>query len=130
MKPALRRVLLLGEVVVLFGPATLLWALSPLGFLDSLGSSPQRALSIGALVIAGAYGIFSVVHIILRILDTEYDLPPLGLLIGGLATGCVACLGAFALIGRHPETLVILVPPIIGAAHFAWLAINRSLYAT
>jgi 4-hydroxybenzoate polyprenyltransferase len=107
-----------------------MWALSPLGFLDSLESSPQRALSIGALAIAGAFGLFSLIHIVLRILDSEYDLPPIGVLIGGLATGCVACFGAFAFSGWHQEMLVILVPPIIGAVHFAWLAINRSLYAT
>jgi len=130
MRTAVRQSLLLAEVIVLFGPATILLGASPLGFLAALESSHQEAIVVATLAVAGGVGIIAVIKFVLHTLDPDESLPPMKRYFGALIVGSAACAGALIFTGFSLASVSIFVAPIVGAAHLAWLARREFGHAT
>jgi len=115
VKKGIRNFLIFGEVVLLFGPATLLMLLSALFFLMFRDAFTM------VTIVGGLFGLHSALHLAAHAISDTHLLPRKNLLFGGLILGGVTCIAGIVLVDSLPEVQLALSGPIIGALHLAWL---------
>lgn len=126
MNTPLFRLMIVLEVVALFGPSTLLLFLSPVAVFVSL-DDPFIASSFLAISVAGGYGLYTAINLAARVLDPEHRLLKHWRI--GVAAGVLACLGWIAMAGFERFAVILGTAPIVGALHLSWINICRGPHA-
>jgi len=122
------RIGILVETLILFGPATLVLFLAPIGLLAALDSGPHVFLIMLGLTIGGSFGLFSVLHLASNAIDPKHRLPHLRVLSLSIALGIGTCIGILYN-SRDLWSVAIFVAPLVGVSHLLWLCRRHFAHA-
>jgi hypothetical protein len=117
------RIAILMETVILFGPATLVLFLSPIGLIAALDSTVLTFVTLAGMTFGGAVGLYCAISLAAHSMDSDHTLPSRKFLSFGLGAGFVACVLALTYSLHDNLAIVVFGGPMVGAIHLLW--INR-----
>jgi hypothetical protein len=118
----IQRLTVVLELVILFGPATILLFMAPIGLIGAAHAGAIFLVMTAAAVLLGGFSLYVCMHLAAHALDENHPVPSLWVVALAWVSGAGAFLSAGIYVRFEPLILLIITLPILGGAHLTWLS--------